>query len=529
MGVQLFFRLALTLATLAPLVATSSASAADAPTPYRAFWSSSYWNTPLRADAPRDPNSDAMINFLKTDNLYPHIRLAGTEASGGWGEPVFWTQPSDPFYEVKSTRYTLPAEFKSIRIPAGAQVAATADAQMTIYDLDVGAVYKLWAATFDPLTNTWSAGGGAYYYLGSNGLNGTLAESDERRNRGHRGIPPSTHTVRYDEIKAGQIDHVLKVSINTARTDYVWPMVGSDGSTTNVNAPPQGARFRIKPSVDLSTLGLSPPALVIAKALQKHGAMVGDSSGAAVSLKVENTVREGRGWLWNGVLAVDSLRSIPFDMFEFVQLGYKPPAGDVLPLPEPTPTTSPSPTPTVAPSPTPTVEPSPAPVPDPSPTVAPPTVQPTTVEMAPVADTFIDSRYPTANVGTRDRMRVLGGSRQMHGMVGFDMSRVTGTVTSARLRLTSQNSSTVGVKLQPVVGAWSERTVTWANAPAASPTVLFSGAITRSKPFEVNVTPYVSSGMTSFYVKTDSSTVIGFGTKEGTASLAPKLVVTTVP
>ncbi|MDQ3985601.1 MAG: hypothetical protein M3280_03785, partial [Actinomycetota bacterium] len=373
MGLSPQFRIVATISAAISIAVGSltPAPASEQSSPYRAFSSSSYWNTPLAGTAPKDANSDAMINFLKADNAYPYIRLAGTEASGGWGEPIYWAETTDPVYDVTSTYYTLPAEFNAVRIPAAAQVAATSDAQMTIYDLEAGAVYKLWKAVYDPLTDTWSAGGGSYYYLGSNGLNGSLPESDERRNRGHRGNPPAVHAVRWDEIQAGSIDHVLKISINTARTDYVWPMVGSDGSTTNPSAPPQGTRIRIKPSVDLSKLNLSPAGLVVARALQRYGAMVGDSSGAAATLKVENTVMEGRGWLWNGVLAADTLKAIPFDLYEVVELGHKPGVGDPIPDPDPTPSPDPTPTPepepSVTPDPTPTPEPEPSVTPDPTP------------------------------------------------------------------------------------------------------------------------------------------------------------------
>lgn len=289
-------------------------------TAFRAFKASSYWNKPLPRGAAADPRSAAMIRYLERDSAYPYIRVVGTEPSGGWGEPIYWALPLDPTYDVRSTRYSLPEEFRSLRIPVGAQPAATADGQMTIYDLTAGGVYKLWQAHYDVTTDTWSAGGGSYYYLRSNGLHGSLDEADEPRNAGHRGNPPALHAVRFDEIRAGSIDHVLKISINTPSIDHVWPMIGSDGDSTDPSAPPQGARLRIKPEVDLTKLGLSPAALVVAKALQKYGAVVGDSSGAPASLKVENTVQEGRGQLWDGLLSVDSLSAIPFNLYEVVAL-----------------------------------------------------------------------------------------------------------------------------------------------------------------------------------------------------------------
>ena len=317
-------RSTVTKALAALLIGVGSLSAAPTVEPpglaFRAFSPSSYWNQPLSNDAPADPRSKAMIRYLERDSAYPYIRLVGTEGDGGWGEPIYWVLPTDPVYNVRPTRYSLPDEFANIRIPVGAQPAATADGQMTIYDLTAGGIYKLWQARYNAGTDSWSAGGGSYYYLRSNGLHGSLDEADEPRNVGHRGNPPAIHAVRFDEIQAGSIDHALKISINTPSADHVWPMIGSDGDSLHRSAPPQGARLRIKPEVDLTKLDLSPAALIVARALQKYGAVVGDSSGAPASLKLENTVQEGRGALWEGVLSVDSLRAIPFDLYEVVAL-----------------------------------------------------------------------------------------------------------------------------------------------------------------------------------------------------------------
>jgi hypothetical protein len=191
---------------------------------------------------------------------------------------------------------------------------------MTVYDLDKGLVYGFLYASFQ--NNEWSSCGGTVYYLNSNGLEGTLSQSDEARNFGHRGVPPPTYAVRYDEIQAGVIDHVLKIAVNNTADENVFPMTGHQNGSTDSYAPPEGTRIRIKPSVDLSRMSLSPAARVVATALQKYGAVIGDQSGGPVALKVENTIVEGRGWLWNGVLNYQSLSSITLDKFDVIQRGY---------------------------------------------------------------------------------------------------------------------------------------------------------------------------------------------------------------
>jgi hypothetical protein len=332
-------RLRLLSATLVwVLTATVLASPSMAAAPYRAFSTSSYWNQPLPANAPIDTNSVRILEFLKKDSTTNYIRFSGVGSSGNWGNPIYWSSPTDGTYAVRnSCGHKMPPEFQSVRVPAGAKGDPTSDGAMTVYDVDKGIVYAFRHASFS--SNTWSSCGGTAYYLNSNGLDGKLAESDEIRNFGHRGVPPSTYAVRYDEVTSGAIDHVLKIAVHHTADEYVFHMTGHESGSTDPYAPPEGTRIRIKPSVDISSLGLNPGARVVATALQKYGAVIGDQSGGQINLKVENTVAEGRGQLWAGVLDAGSLSSISLDMYEVIQLGYG--SGPTPPLPS-TPPNAPS-------------------------------------------------------------------------------------------------------------------------------------------------------------------------------------------
>jgi hypothetical protein len=81
---------------------------------------------------------------------------------------------------------------------------------------------------------------------------------------------------------------------------------------------PEGIVVRIKASVDLKSKNLSPAALIVATALQTYGAVVGDNSGSGDNLKLQSNAN------WTGMLTKDSLKSIPWTDYEFVQGGYRP-------------------------------------------------------------------------------------------------------------------------------------------------------------------------------------------------------------
>lgn len=479
----------------------------------RAFSAASTFNTALSSRTPIDPNSQDFIDYLKRDSSAPYVRLVGTESSGGWGDPIYWASAADPVYNVVAKRYKLPSEFRAIRIPRRAATASTSDAEMTIYDQTAGAVYKLWQGNYDAGSDTWSASGGSYYYLSSNGLHGSLSDSDEPRNTGHRGVPPAIHAVRWDEIQAGRIDHALKIAINTPSGANVWPMTGSDGDSSDPDAPPQGTRLRIKPSVDLSKLGLSPPALVVATALQRYGAIIGDSSGGPAALKVENTVVEGRGWLWKGVLEPDSLQAIPFDLFEVIELGHKPQSGDsVTPVPAPT-----------AP---PVLEPTPTPEPS---SPAPPTNTSTsrTAIFDTIADSTLPSKYPKAVLGSRARIRV-SSDPSTDGLVKFQISGLYGDVSAAVLRLYALEANARILVHQTASSSWHEPSVTWNTAPAPGLVVASSDANDRRSWIEFDIATAIDGNGTYTFRITSLSGLATFASKEGRhRALVPELKVTT--
>jgi hypothetical protein len=310
-------------ATFAVLFGTTLTCANARERAFRAFDRESYWNSPLPADAPVDPNSDAIIAWLKRDNDPDHIKLGGTGPTGRWGMPIYWAGRGDPTWNVRNTcSQKQPGEFDKVRIPVHASPDPTSDAAMTVFDRRRGLVYGFHKAHFDTQRQEWGACGGTVYYLSSLGLDGRLSDSDERRNFGHRGFPPPSYAVRLDEVQAGSINHVLKIAVATTRCQHVFPAVGDECGTTAADAPPEGTRIRIKPSVNLEQVRLSPAARVIATALQRYGAVIGDQSGGSPVLKLENTVAEGRGQRWKGRLTTDALAGIPLGLFEVIKLGY---------------------------------------------------------------------------------------------------------------------------------------------------------------------------------------------------------------
>ena len=122
------------------------------------------------------------------------------------------------------------------------------------------------------------------------------------------GVSMLAGLLRYDEVAAGDVDHVVSMSIPTASPLAVWPARASDGTNQDPDAPPMGTWLRLRDDVDLSALG--PQAATIARALRDHGGVLADT-GARFALSGEPDVR------WDDA-DLRGLRSLSLADFEVV-------------------------------------------------------------------------------------------------------------------------------------------------------------------------------------------------------------------
>ena len=288
-------RVPLRVAMAASLMVAALAAPAHGSEPtYVAFTPDSYWNTPT--GGPPDPNSALWIAWLQDHSAYPYPRLA---VSKTWGIPVYWPADGDPSYTITPTQY---GRAVTMRIPLGAMPSSGTDAALVTIDRGRSETVSLWGATFDGAV--WHAKATARYELASDGL------CTSRPNFGHRGVAPPAQAIREDEIEGGLIAHKLEVFIpGTANAQVSPPMCGSEPNKGGVI--PEGAVLRVKPSVDLSKLQLSPSALVVAQALQAYGAVVGDNDPNTTSVKCDTHL------VGQGLLTWSSLAALPFSAFEF--------------------------------------------------------------------------------------------------------------------------------------------------------------------------------------------------------------------
>jgi hypothetical protein len=92
-------------------------------------------------------------------------------------------------------------------------------------------------------------------------------------------LPVAAGVMRIAELRRNRIEHALAMNVPTARPGvFAWPAQRSDGIGSSADIP-EGAHFRLDPSLDLASLDLPPLTLAMAEAAQRYGIIVRDQTG----------------------------------------------------------------------------------------------------------------------------------------------------------------------------------------------------------------------------------------------------------
>jgi PKD repeat protein len=146
----------------------------------------------------------------------------------------------------------------------------------------------------------------------------------------------------------------------------------------------------------------------------------------------------------------------------------------------------------------------------------------------PIADTRVNEASPIARAGSQDNLRIreaAGGS--YHTYLRFDLSTVTGTMVSARLRLFSTDGSPVAGLVYPTSNTWSEATLDWNTRPGPTGALVTSGgAVATNEWAEFDVTSAVTGpGVLNLVIQSSSSNSCYYSSREGLNP--PELIVET--
>jgi hypothetical protein len=241
----------------------------------RPFAPDSFWNAPLPANAPLDPNSRALVSELRRqlDLGAPWINTTS------YSTPVYRVPADQPTVRVKLDfdHEPLQQAWEAVPIPANARPANGTDKAMVIWQPATDTMWEFWL--MERTDGSWHARWGGRmtglsrnpgYYTGTERNWGVSATS----------LPLLGGLITLDDLERGRIDHALGIAIPEARKDWwTWPAQRTDGKKEDAGAIPEGARFRLDPTLDLDSLDLYPLVRMMAEAAQRYGIVVRDQSG----------------------------------------------------------------------------------------------------------------------------------------------------------------------------------------------------------------------------------------------------------
>jgi serine/threonine-protein kinase len=257
------------------------------PAPY--FPPGAVWTQDV-SHAPLDPQSSAMINWLAD--------------AGGWGRGRMQVDfslrvlqadantPSVPFRKGK-VFYTPDSDLPStIPLPVGGAIEGQSgyecdidqnDCHLIVVNRSQGKLYEAYQANYAEgfLTATFVA------IWDLNRVYPPSGRGDQCTSADAAGFPIAPLLFNADELATGSINHAIRFILPNPRMRahvFVHPATHAGAPHGPVSAPPYGAHFRLKASYDLSQL--TPPAQVVARAMQKYGMFLSD--GGNIALTAEN-------------------------------------------------------------------------------------------------------------------------------------------------------------------------------------------------------------------------------------------------
>lgn len=279
------------------------------------FASGSFWDTTVPAYTELSPDSTALVtNIMSQVNSYGSSIIKDNGASTVYevdaATPLVSVTPYDCGSGIPSD---LANQWSGVPIPFYAIPGGSSSAQMVIYQPSTSMVWE-----FGHMRNTsgqWQACTGGRISTASSGV---FAAPYGISSSGLAAIGGQLGT---QELASGSINHLI--GLNLPRTNGIsWPATQYNG--TSPGAPAMGQRFRLDPSVNIDSLGLSSAGRTIARAAQTYGVIVWNS-GPTVGFTAENpssSTNRGLPDPYNGAINSTTLNNFPWDKLQALPDNY---------------------------------------------------------------------------------------------------------------------------------------------------------------------------------------------------------------
>jgi hypothetical protein len=312
---------------------SSSAPASETRESFSRFFSgSSPWNEQVD-NLPSEPGSarlmgragEQLVPVEQTGRqgikaTYRTVRTGLTINTCSWTDPIVTEQGGRPTRVFCRQAQCGPdaAHLTTLPIPADVNPDPRYDGWFTLVDGTTDVAYDFWRA------RRQADGSISYAYVKKWSVDGAGYQAPYQVSARGSGLPLFAGEITLADLRSGQIDHALAISVpGAAEGSFVAPASSTDGDGP-VGSLPEGARIRLRPGVRLHDLPGGADGRIadaIVAALVRYGAIVVDRS-VTPTLYAQRDV-SGRYVIGN------ELRSLHLDDFEVVALPrrYEYPAG----------------------------------------------------------------------------------------------------------------------------------------------------------------------------------------------------------
>ncbi len=299
--------------------------------PLRLFSAQSFFNTRLPTRPPLAPDSARLVEaFASQLHRYSgHVVINTTE----WSAPVYVVGATAPTVALAGRNALCPrpegvfsgfqSQIDAVPVPPAAIPAAGTDKDLIVWQPSSSHLWELWRVLDE--SSGWSAcwGGEITDAYSSDGTFPAPFGASAA------GLSLLAGQIHIEDLEHGTIDHALEILVPDTAREFVWPADRTDGTSSAADAIPEGTRFRLDPRLNLGSLHLRRGALEIARAIQRYGMVVGDTSSGAVALEAQDPTpltNRGRPDPYRVLLGPDQndlLDRIPWSSLEVVSPSYR--------------------------------------------------------------------------------------------------------------------------------------------------------------------------------------------------------------
>jgi hypothetical protein len=253
--------------------------------------------------APVDPNSARYIAAIGASG---HLH-ADFGSNPSYGIPYVVVGRRQAKVPIHFSEYGEESDRGPYPVPANAPVEGAGeegDRHVLVMQRGSCRLYELYHARREG--SGWEAGSGAVFNLRSNALRPEGWTSADAA-----GLPIFPLLARYPEVRAGEINHALRVTVERTQRGYIHPATHFASESSDPALPPMGLRLRLSASFSLAPY--HGQALVILRALKRYGLIVADNGSSWYITGAPNP-----GW---NEADLDQLKRVPGSAFEAVYTG----------------------------------------------------------------------------------------------------------------------------------------------------------------------------------------------------------------